>query len=308
MNDRSGFVAGIDLGGTATRIAIVEASSGELVASQTVMTETFVEASYGATLDRLVTALLEVAGNAGALTSLGVGASGPIDMANGVIMNPDTLPGFSGFPLATELISRLHVPVFLDNDSACAALGEFTTGSGVGSRRLLMVTLGTGVGVALIEDGTPYRGVDGHHPEAGHIGVGRSAEHCYCGALGCWEQMASRTALERSASTVLPSDVEPVGRLKWLAEHADANSRVQDLIAEYGADVGRGLLVLAVAYAPDRIVLGGSVAKLLHFFRDSMMTSLRRNGAFALDIPIVESALGNLAGALGAAMMARQDV
>ncbi len=305
MKAHPDVVAGIDLGGTATRIAIVEKLSGELASSRTVLTESLAGTSKAETMDRLVAAICDVVGSTGPLGALGIGASGPIDTANGVIRNPDTLAGFSGFSIVEELISRLELPVLLANDTVCAALGEYATGSSSGSRRPLMVTLGTGVGVALLDGGVPFKGTSEEHPEAGHIGVGLSLERCYCGAQGCWEQMASRTALERLASSLLPEDIEPVRRLAWLVENSKTDRDVQRVLEVYGVDVGRGLSVLSNVYSPDKIVLGGSVARLLPVFRNSMVASMGKNGAFNREVSIVESALGSLAGALGAASTVR---
>ena len=298
-------VAGIDLGGTATRIVIVRREGGEVLGSRTLQTNSFPADDFRESLDQLVTHVKRIAGPSTAVEAVGVGASGPIDNDAGVIKNHDTLSGFSNFPIAKEMSGRLNVPVYLENDSMCAALGEYSRGAGVGSRRMLMVTLGTGVGVAVVDGGVPFRGVDGNHPEAGHIGIGPSVERCYCGSVGCWEQIASRRALEQLTADLIPQSVEPHDRLSWLSEHAPHDQGVSSALAEFARAIGRGLLVLSTAYSPDRIVLGGSVAKLFDVISNDVKVSMVLAGEFNTDVAIVEGSLGNLAGALGAAAIAQ---
>ena len=99
------------------------------------------------------------------LDAVGIGASGPVD-SRGIIRNDDTLPAYSHIPLADLLAAELGVPCTIDNDAVAAAIGENAYGAGQDSAALLAITLGTGVGVALLTRNAPYRGGDGTHPES----------------------------------------------------------------------------------------------------------------------------------------------
>jgi len=284
-------------------VVVVAQDHPESSTHRTVPTRSLVGTSPSQSVTNLAEALRSIIG-VDDLLAVGVGASGPVDPLRGVIENPDTLPWFSGIGVVDELTSAFGVPVWLDNDAVCAAIGEYALGAGAGSSRMLMVTLGTGIGAAVIDDGQPYRAADGGHPEAGHIGIGASTDVCYCGSTGCWEMSASRTALERAAVSLFPPSTPPADRIAWLAENAASSPEVQQCLAGYGASMARGLLVLRTVYRPDRIVLGGSVAALYPLFRDHSERVMRLAGAFDADVPVVVGSLGDIAGAEGAARIA----
>jgi glucokinase len=141
-----------------------------------------------------VTVGVEVAGEQ-PVAAAGIGASGPVTAA-GIIDNPATLPGYTGLDLCADIEKGTGWPCVIDNDAAAAAIGEYRYGAGRGSRTGLVVTLGTGIGVGVVTGGQLVRAGDGTHPEAGHIAVPDAPVPCYCGLARCWEQAASRTALE----------------------------------------------------------------------------------------------------------------
>jgi glucokinase len=181
---------GVDLGGTGTRIVTLDRDGAVLhqVSSPT-------SASSSGAVSGLVSSIA-IAAAGRELRGIGIGASGPVD-PHGIIRNTATLPAFSGIQITSVISERLGVPCVIDNDAAAAAAGEYACGAGRGSTGLLVVTLGTGVGVAVLASGRPFRGADGGHPEAGHIPAGGPPAPCYCGLPNCWEQLASRTALDR---------------------------------------------------------------------------------------------------------------
>lgn len=235
MNTRGRI--GIDLGGTKTRLVLVGAE-GNVLTSATRRT-----AEYGAGVAAATALAVDIRNLAGAQgpDSIGVGASGPV-LPDGTIANPDTLPGFSGFNLADSLQAALHVPCRVDNDALAAALGEWTFGAGQGARRLLMVTLGTGIGVAVINDGAPYTGTDGITPESGHIQVAGVGNPCYCGLTNCWEQVALRTSLQRLALAAVPSEIAAEGpqvavaQLALNPEQSDVFTTFAERVAAVSSD------------------------------------------------------------------------
>jgi glucokinase len=296
-----GVRAGVDLGGTGVRIVI--SSEGRELAYLTVPTASFGPLSPSERVAKLAGSIRELIPNGKRLLSLGIGASGPVNMQTGVVENDDTLPTFSHFPLVDELSNALDLKVHIDNDAVTAALGEYCLGAGVGSERMLMVTLGTGIGVALLINGRPFRAADGSHPEAGHIPVSGDPIQCYCGLEGCWESFASRTWLQRELRALLPDVAYENQDLPFFREQCKQDPRVQDVFDRYGQHVGRGLNTLLMLYGPDITILSGSVARLYPLYQSGVEQSLKLSAGFTVSSKIVQSLLGDAAGAVGAALL-----
>ncbi|MGR2857435.1 ROK family protein [Erwinia sp. 1181_3] len=300
-SDALSLQAGMDIGGTGTRIILL--AGQREIASETVPTAWFATLPAWQRASALAEKVRQLVPAGQRLASLGIGASGPVNMNNEIIENEDTLACFSGFPLVSQLRVLLGVPVAIDNDAVAAALGEFHLGAGQGSGRMLMVTLGTGIGVAMLEGGTPFRNIDGSHPEAGHIPVSDDPVVCYCGLQGCWEMLASRGWLQQALTAAIPD-------LRWdatlsqrLSHLAAANPRISGILYQYGQIVGRGLNTLLALYGPDVTVLSGSAAALFPLFQGGMEKALARASGYAVNKHIIPSSLGDAAGALGAAIL-----
>jgi glucokinase len=296
-----GVRAGIDIGGTGIRVVVLE--DRREIAAVTLPTasfERFEPQHRSLELARSIRALVP---HDKTLLSLGIGASGPVDTVAGVIENPSTLPTFSSLPLVAQLGEHLQVPVCIDNDAVTAALGEFHLGAGTASRRMLAVTLGTGVGVALLIGGQPLRAANGRHPEGGHIPVGHTDTPCYCGVSGCWETLASRTWLQAELGCLLPNIAYEQHGLDFYRDLCQRDARIARLFERYGHQVGRGLGSLMTLYGPDLTVLSGSAAQLFPLYEDAIQVSLKRSKGFELSTRIVVSTLGDGAGAMGAALL-----
>lgn len=299
--DTLALQAGMDIGGTGTRIILL--AGQREIASETVPTAWFATLPAWQRASALAEKVRQLVPAGQRLASLGIGASGPVNMNNDIIENQDTLACFSDFPLVAQLRELLGIPVAIDNDAVAAALGEFHLGAGQGSSRMLMVTLGTGIGVAMLEGGTPFRNIDGSHPEAGHIPVSDDPVVCYCGLQGCWEMLASRGWLQQALTEVIPDlrwDDTLSHRISQLAAH---NPRISGILYQYGQIVGRGLNTLLALYGPDVTVLSGSAAALFPQFQGGMEKALARASGYAVNKHIIPSSLGDAAGALGAAIL-----
>ena len=283
---------GIDLGGTGTRIAVLD-NYGVVLRHITTPTATGISPAQAISdlADAIIkaTAGLEIQG-------IGIGATGPVD-AHGVIRNPETLPAFSNVQIARILSGRLGASCVIDNDAVTAAIGEHAYGAGRDSTGLLVITLGTGVGVAALTRGRPVRGADGCHPEAGHIAVSGPSAPCYCGLPTCWEQLASRTALDQLAA----------GEIDELAGKARAGDTAAAQVFDiYGRRVGVGLMTLLTIFRPDRVIVGGSAAQYADLFEHGLHQSLNRAAMYTCTPALATAELGNLAGAIGAAVLGRQ--
>jgi glucokinase len=288
-DDSRRVAVGIDLGGTGTRVVALD-TDGVIRREQTASTAT------GLSTVHAVADLIETVAGMVAdldLQGVGIGASGPVD-CDGVIRNPSTLRAFSDIPLATIIADRLAVPCVIDNDAVTAAIGEHRYGAGRNSDALLVVTLGTGIGVCMLSCGRPVRAADGSHPEAGHISVSGPAAPCYCGLASCWEQVASRTTLNHLAG----------GRAEEIAQSArNGDPAGTDLFGQYGERVGVGLATLLTLYRPDRVVIGGGAAQYLDLFQAGMRHRLTRSSEYSAAPEILAAEIGNVAGAVGAAVL-----
>jgi glucokinase len=198
--------------------------------------------------------------------------------------------------------SELHVPCRIDNDALTAALGEWTYGAGQGARRLLMVTLGTGIGVAVINDGTPYVGTDGIAPESGHIRVAGARSPCYCGLTNCWEQAASRTSLQRLALAAVTPEIAAKGPQEAVA-HLARNPSQSDVFTTFAKRLALGLATLLTVHRPDVVVLGGSAAEYFDLIEPGLHKHLARRPAYYAPMALHRAALGDLSGAIGAACL-----
>ncbi len=312
------IVAGIDIGGTGTKIALVDAQG-------TILARTAIPTDPGRgpedTLRRIVAAVRGLAAGEGRqIAGLGVGVTGPVDPLSGVVDNPYTLGGWPPTDLKTPLGEALQVPVAVDNDANVAALGEAWLGAGRGFRRVVMVTVGTGVGVAAVLDGVVQRSVDGRHGEAGHMPIDPEGPECYCGGRGCLEVLASGTALDRRTADLARRGEGVVSRLaggdpgkagaRLLFEAAAAGDAAAGAEVERAARwLGLGLVTLAATLTPDVFVMAGGVSRnlgaLLPGIRDELH---RRRAMIPSDVPVLAARLGDDAGPVGAARLAIEAV
>ncbi|WP_037502460.1 ROK family protein [Solirubrobacter soli] len=277
-------VVALDIGGTNIRAARVDADG-------TILARRVAPTTREPALDALVAELADEQ-----VAAIGVGVTGPV--VDGVVENPHTLPGWEGLDLRAALRS-FGVPVVVDNDANAAALGEWWLGGR--ASRLAMVTFGTGIGVGSVVDGVVQRGPAGVHGEAGHMVLDPAGPPCYCGARGCWEQLAAGPALPRLAASA-GLDVATGAELTALARAGDP--RALEAFAELGRWIGLGLLNLTAVFAPDVIVLGGGLGAEHDLFAASMTAAMANAMVPTASVRVRPAAHGDDAGLLGAAYAA----
>lgn len=298
----AGLVVGIDIGGTGTRFVAADAATLTVTGRATVPTPA--EGTHPEVIADLLTAQIDHVARGRRPLAVGVGASGPIDL-DGIIRNPDTLPALTGLPLLEMLKATTDGPAVVDNDAVCAALAEHALGAAQGSRRSLHITLGTGIGVCLLLDDQPFRLPDGTHPEGGHITVATPTRPCYCGRGSCWEQAASRRALQHAAADLLRQPSHDQRVLPELADRADHHDPAALAIYQrYGQAVADGLGTLLTLYGPTTVVLGGSAAQHLHHYQSAITQSLAPLRAWIPPHQIVRTRLDDYGGAIGGAVLA----
>jgi glucokinase len=207
-------------------------------------------------------------------------------------------------PLVDRLQGTYQVPVAIDTDAVAAALGEYRYGRAAPPRSMLVVTLGTGIGSCLLIDGIPFRGGDSIPPEGGHLTV-PNAPPCYCGRPHCFEQSASRAALERIAVATTGHNGQRSAALPALCAMADqGHPDALRAFKIYGTALGDGLSTLLEVYRPSEVVLAGSGASYMPYFKQALEDVLTPLAPWVATAWIRATQLGDLSGALGAAELA----
>jgi glucokinase len=290
---------GVDVGGTKV-LAVALGSDGD-----TPVGENRRATPDGADelIDAIADAARDAAGDAGGdIAGLCVGVPGLVD-DRGVMRFGANLPGVLEQPLRDIFGERFGVPVLIDNDANVAAWGERVAGAGEGSSHMLMVTLGTGVGGGIVLDGHLYRGAHGMAGEIGHFVVQLDGEQCPCGQRGCWERYASGSALGRIAREAGFASGEDAA-----AKAKAGDQAALDVLDVFTRWVAIGLAGFANTFDPERIVLGGGLVEL----GDLLLSPLRAHFARLIEggeprppVPILPATLGERAGAIGAALLAR---
>jgi glucokinase len=294
-------LVGVDLGGTMLRVVALDAGGAQLWSESEAVDHSHSRAPRRFTqLVGLVQRSVEAVGPPAAI---GVGSTGPLDLAAGSVINPYTLPPALNGPLVDVLGQAFGVPVALHNDAVSVAVGEAWLGAARGAEVAVAVTLGTGIGVGVARSGRPVVGARGWHAEAGHQVLDPGGPACYCGMRGCWEQLCSGPAIARAMAT---HAAPPAGSSGWSGAEVSAAARAGDpraraVLEEAGRWLGLGLVNVLAFQAPDVIVLGGGVARAPY-----MLDAARRALAeFTLQPPegtaLRRAELGELAGACGAA-------
>ncbi|MGE5112887.1 MAG: ROK family protein [Acidobacteriaceae bacterium] len=270
------MIGAIDIGGTKIAVGIVD-ENGQILRSMECPTDA--KAGFSNAIARMSSMLRETAREAGEeITGIGIGSTGPVDPETGLIGNVEYLPGWQGENLLTALAHEFGVRVAIENDADAAALGEAFWGAGRGKRHVLYVTISTGIGAGIIIDGKLYRGVDGSHPELGHHVIDANGPLCYCGARGCWEKLASGTAIAEWYNE--QSSSEPVTAKRIFELAAEGNALAVQSVDREAFYIGVGVANLATLFSPETIILGGSVMGSAAMLMGGIRKMIRQNCAF----------------------------
>jgi glucokinase len=307
---------GVDIGGTKVLAGVVDDAG--------VVTKSTRRSTPGRRVltrqveDALVDAVLEAADGC-LLDRVGIAAAGFVDALGERVMFAPHLP-WQGEPLRDLLQARFGCPVALDNDANCAARAEARFGAARGAGSALTITMGTGIGGALLLNGRVHRGWNGMAGEFGHMQVVPDGRLCECGRTGCWEQYSSGNALVRVARALMaeqPSALEEVAEgnpdrvtgpmVTAAAEDGDLVAR--QAFASVGKWLGIGTANLVAAFDPEVVVIGGGLSdageRLLGPARAALQRSLVGGEHRAVPCLVVAQ-LGREAGMVGAALAARE--
>ncbi|WP_067973869.1 ROK family transcriptional regulator [Nocardiopsis trehalosi] len=301
-----GAVVAVDFG-THRLAAALGDSHGGLLARETIAYDVAADPERGVRRAVWLVETVLAAARVDHATVAAVAASvpGPVDLATGEIGAITCMPRWAGFRPAAALAERLGVPVVAENDANLSAMAESDAGVGRGAEHLIYVQLGEGVGAGIVLGGRLFRGAGGTAGEIGHIGLDERGQVCRCGNRGCLETLVGSPylldMLPQQGAGAAPTTVAELVRA---AEEGDPGCR--RVVAEAGTALGRGLAILANAFNPELVVVGGDLAAA----GEALLAPVRRTmelgtlGSALADLRIVSGDLGDQAALRGALRLA----
>ena len=311
LNDQK-LVCAIDLGGTHLRAALVD-QDGNIVSR--FKQKTPIANDPDVIVQAIITAVNECQQSQGnrQVGAVSVVVPGTVNAEEGKIVKAPNVSALDEFNLCDALSSQLDLPALLENDANAAAVGEMWMGAARGSRTIVCVTLGTGVGGGIILAGKLWRGVDGAAAEVGHMCVEPfGGVACTCGSRGCLEVYASATAIVRMTKEASPRHSHSNLNLDQLTSEAiylagkQGDKVALEVFHRMGIFLGIGIANLINILNPEMIVIGGGVANGWDLFEGDMhhQVAERAFPLLAARVKIVRAECGDDAGLLGAARLA----
>jgi len=314
------YYLGIDIGGTGIKIGVVT-EKGTIIEKKRIPTKGLT--GYEAVVEAMAKLALETIEASGLTISdieaVGIGIPGAADDKNGVAYYCNNLY-MKNAPICEAFRKFIDLPTYLGNDANCAALGEFSLWEDKGVSNFVAVTLGTGIGGGIIINKKLYTGFNGIGGEIGHINLRYGDEPCSCGRCGCWEAYASATALirdtERAAkenpTSLVASMIENNGgRANGIiafdaAKAGDETGKI--IVDNYIKYLGEGIIDIINIFQPEIVAIGGGICNQ----GDNLLIPLREyvaprtyGSGLVPATEIVIATLGNDAGIIGAAFLAR---
>jgi len=309
---------GIDVGGTMIKGGLFD-GKGALVKKESVPTHA--DKGKDAFLENAASLVKSLQGHGEEVAAVGIGIAGVLDKKRTTLVESPNLPLLNSFPLKSLLEDRLHIPVFLENDANCAALGELWAGAGRGHDNFLLFTLGTGIGSGLILGGRLWTGEEGKAGEFGHMVVHPHGAQCLCGKRGCLEAHSSGTAVIRMARQALasgkasslvrafennPGAITPESVYE---EALKGDALCLDIYLEASLFLAVGISNINNVLDIHTFIVGGGVSSAFHLFEDNLLKEIKsRVFAASRDkITVFMSTLGNDAGIYGGGCLAAQS-
>ena len=315
------YSIGIDLGGTKILIGLVEKESGKVVSH--IKKKTKKEKGPENTVRKMVEGVEELLEESGKsfteISSIGIGSAGQIDRKNGIIIGAPNLDCYN-LNLKEILQNKFNIPVFVGNDVEVATIGEQKFGAGKGCADFVCVFVGTGIGSAIVKKGHIIYGATGTAGELGHIIVDLNGRPCACGAHGCLEAYASRSAIETRIEGALKK-----GRKSCISEYLEEGKAitssmirksieredelVTQCVSEASEYLSGGLASVINLINPELIILGGGLIEAVDYFYKQ---TIKKAKSKSLPVPaekirFSKTILGDYSGVIGAALLDERE-
>ena len=321
--DSSPIVVGVDLGGSKI-LSVVADAHGNVISRDLRVTP----ASQGSDivikviLESVRHAVVQAGVSLSQLSGIGIGAPGVSNPSTGVVFTSPNLPGWQDVPLRDIIAGEMGLSTFLINDANAAALGELYFGAARGTSNFIYITVSTGIGGGIVIDGKLYSGAGGTAGEIGHMTIADNGPRCTCGNTGCWEQLASGTALAREArrritegaETIIldyaGGDIEKVTAEEVSRAFDRGDGLAGELLSRTSYYLGVGFANLINIFNPELMVIGGGLSNM----GDKLLAPAYRvagERAFKESyraVRFTRAELGGDAGVLGAAALSLEEI
>lgn len=311
------YYIGIDIGGMSVKIGVVS-DKGKIKISRSIPTEA--DSGYEVMVKRMAETIEEICSeinlNTAELKGIGMGIPGTADSKIGMVTVATNI-GWRNVPIVAEMRKYFNIPIKINNDANCAALGEQRFGGGAEFDSVIFITLGTGVGSGIIYEGNLIEGVGSAGAESGHMVIQVDGEPCNCGRSGCWESYASATALIKQTKRAMENYPNSLmhdifrkygkvsGRTAFLAA-SEGDIPAKQVVERYIKYIAIGLINLGNIVHPNAFIMGGGIShegesliKPLQKYLDNYCYGSGLNPA----IKVCQAVLGNDAGIVGAAAL-----
>lgn len=307
---------GVDIGGTTITVGMLNNNNNIIMKT---IIKTLASESADGVINRLNNAIQFVIDESGIdlvnISHIGIGCPGMLNRASGLVIYSNNL-GWGNIELKDKIQKVFFLPVYMDNDANCAALGEYVAGAGINYKSMVMITFGTGIGGGIIIDNKLFRGNNGFSSIIGHTLISMDGELCTCGRRGCWEAYGSVSALVRDAGRL--ADSNPSSKLKEFRDRDEELNgenifeaiQINDMSAcelfdKFIRYMAEGVTDVVHILNPQAIVIGGGISErgelILKPLRELV---LKYTYCGATTMPVIKTTcLGNEAGVVGAACL-----
>ncbi|WP_245671078.1 ROK family protein [Pseudobacillus wudalianchiensis] len=287
----------IDIGGTSIKYGVVN-REGILVSHDSTPTDAL---KGGKALMEKVFIICDKLMEQYTLEGIAISSAGQIDHRNGVVVfATDNIPGYTGTPVAELVAKHTRLPVAVENDVNCTALGDYWQGVAKGVNDFLCITIGTGIGGALFLNGRLYTGAHFSAGEIGHLCLYPHGKPCTCGNKGCYEQYASSSALAELAKAEFGTRID---LKEFFTKAKQGEAKAVTVFEHWVNDLTTGLQSLVHIFNPQLIVIGGGISAQGDFLLDAVKSSLYKkimpNHRKTLEVKLAQQ--DNKANLLGAA-------
>lgn len=303
------YAIGIYLGGTFVNYALIS-NLGEI------LFDGKLPIGRNATCDKIVEtirkSIQEVIDNATKeeikLEGIGIGTPGIVD--SGVVLGgADNLDGWEDIDLGTIFSDKFSIPVYVDNDANVMGLGETAFGAAKNCSDVIFITVGTGIGGAIVIDGKLYGGYKNRGGELGHLTIHHDGVNCNCGGRGCLEAYASTSALVKQYAEKTGADITKIDGRYIIQKFKENESDAVACLKTHTDYLGHGIAGFINTFAPQKVVIGGGISESGKFYIDMIKESAFKYAMpdCSVNTDIVSASLGNNAGCLGAAYLVLKD-
>lgn len=284
-----------DIGGTSIKYGVAE-ETGKVVFSSSIPTEAYAGGRH--VLQKVISASNEMK-EKWDLAGITISTAGQIGSNGAVIYASDNIPGYTGLNIKKEVENAVQLPVKVENDANCAAIGEHWKGAARNAEDFICITLGTGIGGAIFLNGCLYTGQGYSAGEVGHINLYPHGKDCTCGLKGCYEQYASSKALEELVADNFEEPMNLTEFFEMVHANDEKSLRIYDRWLD---DLTTGLQTMIHLLNPQLVVIGGGISEqgetFLRAIENKLYPKIMQNHVKNLEIKLAEH--GNQANLLGA--------